>query len=151
MKPYNVEYPEQTHSYNRHEGSAHEHLRDSLVNDHRRFPESPIVHDNTGLHYGKGPRSYKRTDERINELVCERLTDDPYVDASNIEIVVHDAEVIITGTVESREEKRRAEDIVEGISGIKNVENRLRLHDQSGNNFIYNHGDIRSKSKETFR
>jgi osmotically-inducible protein OsmY len=36
-------------------------------------------------------------------------------------------EVILTGTATSREEKRRAEDLVESISGVRNVENRIRV------------------------
>lgn len=33
---------------------------------------------------GMGPKGYKRADERISDEVHERLTEDPYVDASNI-------------------------------------------------------------------
>ena len=40
---------------------------------------------------------------------------------------VQNHEVILTGTVENREEKRRAEDLVESISGVHNVENRTRV------------------------
>jgi hypothetical protein len=33
----------------------------------------------------------------------------------------------LTGTVDSREAKRRAEDCVESVSGVKNVQNNLRV------------------------
>ncbi len=80
-----------------------------------------------GPHKGKGPKGYKRSDERIREDVCDRLCDNPMIDASNIDIKVEGSEVILTGTVESREDKRRAEDIAESISGVSNVQNQIRV------------------------
>jgi hypothetical protein len=78
-------------------------------------------------HRGKGPRSYQRADERILEDINDRLCDNPYIDASNVEVSVKDREVILTGSVDDREAKRLAEDIGESVSGVKNVENRLRV------------------------
>ncbi|HEX8059654.1 MAG TPA: BON domain-containing protein [Cyclobacteriaceae bacterium] len=78
-------------------------------------------------HRGKGPKGFTRTDERIKEDINCRLTDDAYVDASNIEIGVENSEVTMTGTVPDRSSKRRAEDIAELVSGVSNVENRLRV------------------------
>lgn len=89
----------------------------------------------SGQHKGKGPRDYRRSDERILEDACDRLSDDSFVDASEIDVKVTGSEVILTGTVESREAKRRAEDIVESISGVTNVQNNLKVnsrHDSSG-------------------
>lgn len=80
-----------------------------------------------GLHKGKGPRNYKRPDDRIRDEIYDRLTDDAYIDASDLEIEVQQGEVQLTGTVHEREEKRRAEDIIESISGVVHVENRLRI------------------------
>ena len=82
----------------------------------------------TGPHKGKGPRDYQRSEDRIREDVCYRLADDDMVDASDIQVEIKDEEVILTGTVNSREEKRRAEDLVESIYGVRNVENRLRVN-----------------------
>ena len=79
---------------------------------------------------GRGPKGYKRSDERIREDVCERLTQDDRVDASNIEITIKNCEVTLAGTVGSRAEKRRAEDIVDSVSGITDVNNRLRVSDE---------------------
>lgn len=80
-----------------------------------------------GGHRGKGPSDYRRSQDRIKEDICDRLTDDDRVDASHIRIQMEDDAVILSGTVNSREEKRRAEDLVESISGVRNVENRLRV------------------------
>ncbi|WP_372785638.1 BON domain-containing protein [Phenylobacterium sp.] len=76
---------------------------------------------------GKGPQGYKRSDERISDDAHERLTDDHWLDASNINLSVSAGEVTLSGTVETREAKHRAERIVEDISGVNHVQNNLRL------------------------
>jgi len=78
-------------------------------------------------HRGRGPKNYRRSDERIKEDVNDRLSDDNYLDASEIEVAVMNAEVTLSGTVNNRTDKRRAEDIAESVSGVSNVENRLRV------------------------
>jgi osmotically-inducible protein OsmY len=83
-------------------------------------------------HRGRGPRNYRRSDERISEDINDRLTDHPYLDASDIEVIVDGGEVTLNGSVESRQAKRLAEDIAESVAGVTNVENRLRVtHDAS--------------------
>jgi osmotically-inducible protein OsmY len=76
---------------------------------------------------GKGPRNYKRSDERISDDIHDWLTDDHYVDASDIHIEVREGEVVLSGTVKDRWEKRRAENIAELVSGVKQVENRIKV------------------------
>jgi hypothetical protein len=76
---------------------------------------------------GMGPKGYKRSDERIQEEVHERLTEDPHLDASDIEVSVASGEVTLSGFVGNRAEKRYAEDLVERISGIGHVQNNLRI------------------------
>jgi osmotically-inducible protein OsmY len=83
--------------------------------------------DEQRQHRGRGPKGYRRSDERIKEDVNDRLSDDYYLDASDVEVMVENTEVTLTGTVRSRNDKRRAEDIAEGVSGVSNVENRLRV------------------------
>ncbi len=80
-----------------------------------------------GQFSGMGPRGYRRSDERIREDVCECLTDDDHIDASDIEVTVTDREVTLTGTVGSRMEKRHAEDLVERLPGVRDVINSLRV------------------------
>ena len=82
-------------------------------------------------HRGRGPKGYTRSDERIREDVNDRLTDDGWLDASDIEVQVSSSEVTLTGEVKSREEKRRAEDIADAVSGVKHVQNNLRIKDRS--------------------
>ncbi|HSK74651.1 MAG TPA: BON domain-containing protein, partial [Pyrinomonadaceae bacterium] len=81
---------------------------------------------------GRGTRNYQRSDSRISEDVNDRLTDDYYLDASDIEVSVENGEVTLTGTVSSRSAKRYAEDLAESVSGVKHLQNNLRVK-ESGN------------------
>lgn len=85
-----------------------------------------------GEHRGHGPKGYRRSDERIREDVSDRLTDDPHLDARNIEVEVRSCEVILSGTVDSRQDKRRAEQIADRVSGVENVQNNLRAQPRQG-------------------
>jgi osmotically-inducible protein OsmY len=81
-------------------------------------------------HRGRGPRNYTRSGDRIREDVSDRLTDDWRVDASEIEVTVSGTEVTLTGTVTSRDQRRRAEDVAESVSGVTHVQNNLRVKNQ---------------------
>lgn len=56
----------------------------------------------------------------------DRLTEDVWIDASEIEVSVADGEVTLSGTVEDRRSKRRAEDVADDVTGVKHVQNNLR-------------------------
>jgi len=79
---------------------------------------------------GQGPKGYERSDERIREDLHERLTEDPQLDASDIEVAVEAREVTLSGRVASRADKRRAEDIAESVSGVGHVQNNLRVRER---------------------
>jgi len=76
---------------------------------------------------GRGPRGYKRSDERIREDVNDRLSDEPALDASGIDVVVKDGVVTLNGTVNNRLDRRRAEDIVLMVPGVTDVMVSLAL------------------------
>jgi len=76
---------------------------------------------------GRGPRDYRRSDGRILEDVNDRLTDDPFVDASDIKVRVENCEVTMDGTVENRMTRRRVEDLAEQVSGVTHVQNNVRV------------------------
>ena len=103
---------------------ARDKVRSLAGGDRAQGPEGP--------HRGKGPRGYTRSAERIQEDVYDRLSYDPRVDASDINIRVEGSEVVLSGTVRSREEKYRAEDLVESISGVRSVRNDLRVEKDTG-------------------
>jgi osmotically-inducible protein OsmY len=75
---------------------------------------------------GRGPKGYRRSDERIREDVNDRLTDHAYLDASDIDVSVKEGEVTLSGKVFDRTDKRLAEDVAESVTGVKNVQNNLR-------------------------
>jgi hypothetical protein len=79
-----------------------------------------------GEHRGKGPKGYKRSDDRIREDVCDRLSDDDELDASEITVAVKDGEVTLEGSVSDRRAKQRAEDLAESVGGVRDVDNKLR-------------------------
>jgi BON domain len=78
---------------------------------------------------GRGPKGYERSDERLKEMICERLTDDPRIDASEVSVEVTQKVVRLTGSVEDRRTKHAIEDLIDRC-GVKDIDNQLRV--QSG-------------------
>ena len=78
-------------------------------------------------HRGKGPQNYSRSDERIHELICERLTDDPRIDATEIEVEVRDGLPTLRGSVPERYMKYAAEDLAQECVSANEVRNELRV------------------------
>ncbi len=74
---------------------------------------------------GRGPKDYQRSDERIREDANDALTRDPEIDASDIQVSVSNGEITLKGEVEDRRAKRRAEDCVEQLPGVRDVHNEL--------------------------
>jgi hypothetical protein len=79
---------------------------------------------------GKGPRGYQRQDARIYEDACEALTREPSVDASGIEVEVREGVIILSGSVPDRPTRRWAEACVEDLTGVLDVNNKLRIMPQ---------------------
>jgi hypothetical protein len=80
-----------------------------------------------GRFTGKGPKGYQRSDERIREDINEELARDGELDASDIDVRVQSCEVTLEGEVETREQKRLAEDLVEACPGVREVNNNLHV------------------------
>ena len=99
-------------------------------------------------HRGHGPRDYTRSDERIREDANDRLTEDWRVDASNVTVTVDKGEITLNGTVTNRAAKRRAEDVVDAISGVKHVQNNLRVAAGSGTAYTGNWESSRTSPAE---
>jgi osmotically-inducible protein OsmY len=106
------------------EGSdSWEHER-AFRSGYSTFPER---FQRDGEQRGKGPRHYRRSDSRILEDLNDRLCDDPFLDASDMETRVREGGIMLTGTVESREARRRAEEIAEEVAGVREIENKLEI------------------------
>lgn len=88
-------------------------------------PEPPV--SGPGPYVGLGPKGYRRSDERIREDVCERFTAHGDLDPTDVEVGVQGGEVMLSGTVSTRAQKRLAEDIVEAVVGVIEVHNHLRV------------------------
>lgn len=76
---------------------------------------------------GKGPKNFKRSDDRLYEEVCEALMKDRQVDASNIGVKVESGIVHLSGKVSSRQLKKQAESVVENLPGVRDVKNELTI------------------------
>jgi len=81
----------------------------------------------SGGHRGRGPRGYSRSDARILEEINDQLFEDDHIDASEITVEVRQGIVALSGTVGHRWMKHRAEDLAERCSGVKDVDNQLRV------------------------
>jgi hypothetical protein len=79
---------------------------------------------------GRGPNNYTRSDERIREDLNERLTDADDIDASGISVEVSNGVATLTGTVDQRWMKHRAEDLAESCGGVRDVNNQIRVNSQ---------------------
>lgn len=72
-----------------------------------------------------GPRNWRRADVRIHDDVCRSLAVDGHVDATDVEVIVHNGEVFLTGSVPDRAQRVRAEALAERVRGVIDVVNRL--------------------------
>ena len=98
----------------------------------RPLRERPAIEDagpypTGGPFAGLGPRGYHRSDARIYEDVCDRLTQHGAVDATDIEVKVAEGEVTLSGTVATRVQKHVAESVAESVPGVLEVANALRV------------------------
>jgi hypothetical protein len=75
------------------------------------------------------------SDRVLWAVIMERLEDDRRLDLRDVRVEVVDAEVILSGTVRHKEDKRRIEDIAD-IDGVRNVQNNLRPRERGGWTFL---------------
>ena len=101
--------------------------RERAVREH-----APAAARPPGRFAGRGPKGYRRSDERLREEVCDRLMADPEIDPGELSVSVADAEVTLSGSVADRAMKRGAKACAEGILGVRLVHNRLRVEPDEG-------------------
>lgn len=83
-------------------------------------------------HRGRGPKGYTRSDELLREIICEQLTDDPFIDASEVSVDVELGEVTLRGTVADRQQKYAIEDLVADIAGVNEIHNHVSVANNEG-------------------
>jgi len=93
---------------------------------HGGFGNGDAMAMGTGLQ-GRGPKGYVRSDERIREDVCDRLMEDPHLDASAIDVQIENGDVKLSGTVDSRRARHHAEDLAGRARGVNDVHSSLRI------------------------
>jgi len=76
---------------------------------------------------GTGTALHRRSDDKIYQEIWELLTNNPDLEASEIELHIESGEVTLTGTVESRDAKWMSEDLVTSVTGVREVNNRLKV------------------------
>lgn len=81
----------------------------------------------TGPYTGVGPQNYRRSDERIQDDVNDRLTWHGHINAREIEVSVDDGVVTLRGKVDSRRERRMAEEVAENVMGVWDVNNEINV------------------------
>ena len=103
--------------------------RDWLGEKREEFNLGRAAGDGVSVHgyRGIGPRGYRRDDARIHEDVCDALTECDALDAGNITVKVQEGVVRLSGSVPHRLMKRLAEDLADDCSGVRDIENALRV------------------------
>jgi osmotically-inducible protein OsmY len=101
---------------------------------------APGMSDRSVSYRGKGPKGYERSDERLKEDISERLMHDAHIDASDIEIQCKGGVITLEGSISDRRAKHHAENIIESISGVKDIDNRLKISDASGKTSVASPG-----------
>lgn len=96
-------------------------------------------------HFGKGPKGYRRSPERIKDEACELLSRDFDLDASDIEVDFDDHVLILRGQVGTRHDKRRAESLVEDIPGVEDVQNLITVKKPGVEGWIPGLGNIENE------
>jgi hypothetical protein len=94
-----------------------------------RSPQYPAPGPEYNPRYrGRGPRSYRRSPERILDDVALALTREPELDASDITIDGNaECDVILGGEVGHRADRRLAEDLAADVRGVRDIHNNIRV------------------------
>lgn len=135
LRDQNIDRESVKRDYKRHQRSWWDRAGDEVLSwlgDD--YAERRRRHD--GEHRGKGPKNYKRSDERIKEDLNDRLTDEWNIDASDIEVNVFNGEVTLSGFVTDRYQKRKAAELAEQISGVTHVDNLIKVDPYASKNNV---------------
>jgi hypothetical protein len=121
--------------------------------EHRGFGGTSGFGDRQGTavgrpnYAGRGPKNWRRSDERITEEINERLARDPDLDATDVEVRVENGLVTLSGVVEDRGAKRRAEDLAEDAFGVDDVHNELKIRHGLLSRLTGEHADERDVTR----
>lgn len=77
------------------------------------------------------PKGYLRSDERLREDVCERLSHSG-LDVGEVSVTVAEGKVTLEGTVSDRASKHAIENCVDDCLGVQDIDNRIRVNRGGG-------------------
>lgn len=80
----------------------------------------------------RGPKGYQRSDERLQEEICERLMTRWDLDSSEVSVQVSQGEVTLEGVVPERRMRHEIENLVDDCHGVKDIDNRIRVQSSYG-------------------
>lgn len=88
----------------------------------------PDLHPEIERQYqGRGPKGWKRSDERIKDEVCSALKHSLEVDASELEVDVKDHCVYMKGSLPTKGMRIVAEDLVGSVPGVEDVFTQIKI------------------------
>lgn len=94
----------------------------------RPIPEYAANRDSVEPLTGHGQNNYADDDERLREIICDRLMEtNRHIDCTQIKVDVRDGMVTLGGTTYSDEVKQLAEDTARRVAGVQGVSNKLKL------------------------
>jgi osmotically-inducible protein OsmY len=77
--------------------------------------------------FHRGPKGYRRSDQRLLEDICETIASAGHIDASDVTVDVQDGRVSLEGTVPARYMKHAIEDLADTCPGVQDIGNRVRV------------------------
>ncbi|HEX5934837.1 MAG TPA: BON domain-containing protein [Pseudorhizobium sp.] len=113
--------PGETSQWPRWEGPAENRPSGYLQGEANIFAEN----SEQQKHQGVAPTDYQRPDDHIQSAVNEALTQDTFLDPTNISVSVRNGRVTLDGTVSNEADRRRAEECVSRVHGVTGCQNNL--------------------------
>ena len=137
--------PERRGAYRRYTEADRDYARRMDDGDYRPTGQPRSWMDRAGdffsgsPHRGEAetrPRRRRGPSDRVLwAVIVERLEDERGLDLRDVEVIVEDAEVTLTGRVRRKADRRRIEDIAD-IDGVRHVQNNLRVHEHGHWTFL---------------
>jgi len=76
---------------------------------------------------GVGSHELKLSDQRIVQEMDDHLAEHSYIDATAIVVTVKDGVLTLDGSVPDDDQKHYAEEVAQKVSGVTQVQNRLKI------------------------
>jgi osmotically-inducible protein OsmY len=97
-----------------------------------------------GEHKGAAPKSERNTQDPVAERVHDLLTEEPWLDATDIDIAVSGGVVTLTGSAPTAEQVALAGKTAAEAEGVTEVKNELAVNINEGNSGVAEMNRIRS-------